>query len=117
MGKKGTKNMIRSFIRMTVPALGLAAWLVTSGARAADDDEAACAGKAEGDACTEADGEKGTCEPDTDTGVLECEDPAGSGCSVSGTSGHAEWLIGFGLLGVITVHRARSLARARVTPR
>lgn len=43
-------------------------------AYAADDDEVACEGKTAGDACTDEDGEAGTCQMDSDDGALECED-------------------------------------------
>lgn len=60
--------------------VGVAVLVATSPA-AADDDVAACEGKSEGDACEEADGEKGTCLPDDGTDVLECESPDGAGGS------------------------------------
>jgi hypothetical protein len=57
----------------------LAALLLTSipaMAGAPDEDHIACQGKKAGEACVEADGEKGTCQPDEEeeANVLECED-------------------------------------------
>jgi hypothetical protein len=58
----------------------LAALLLTSApamAGSPDEDEVACQGKKAGDACVDADGEKGTCQLEDDADepkVLECED-------------------------------------------
>jgi hypothetical protein len=61
----------------TMPT-ALAVLLLTSApamAGAPDEDVIACQGKKAGDACVEADGEKGTCQPDEEEAkVLECED-------------------------------------------
>lgn len=71
-------------------ALAGALALTTSTAHADDEDAAACDGLAEGDSCTEVDGEAGICRADPDDGGrLECEDlecdglSAGDACTDS----------------------------------
>lgn len=64
--------------RMKIIAAFSALALLATGtlAYAADDDEVACEGKAAGDACTDDDGEAGTCQTDSDDAALECEEGA-----------------------------------------
>lgn len=68
-GVAETMNHNLSCITIALLTFGLA-----SPAFAAEDDVIACEGKAEGEACEEADGEQGTCQPDGVDGVLECEE-------------------------------------------
>lgn len=55
--------------------LGIACLVAAAPAAAADGDVVACEGKAQGDACTDEDGQAGNCLPD-DGGALECESAA-----------------------------------------
>ena len=62
----------------STPSIVLTALLISAApamAGSPDEDEIACQGKKAGDACVEADGDKGTCQLDDDEPkVLECED-------------------------------------------
>lgn len=73
-------------------ALSLAVALATASAPALadDDDKAACADKAEGDACTRGDGDAGVCVPDDSDPVLTCEDDVGSTSGSGSTSGGSD---------------------------
>jgi uncharacterized protein (TIGR03382 family) len=59
--------------KVWIQLLGVALFATAAPALAADEDAAACEGKAQGDACTDETGEAGNCLPDDQSGTLECE--------------------------------------------
>jgi hypothetical protein len=121
--------MSRKIVSMLVVFVGTL--LSTGAALAKEGDVEACSGKSQGDACTRADGDAGTCSPDdSDPNVLTCDDDAtGAGGSSSGDDGGCSGSDGsttsssnapvaaFALLGLGAFGRTRraALRRGRIT--
>lgn len=79
-----------------------------------DGDELACASLAEGDACTEEDGDAGFCVPDdSDPNVLECDDDGASSASSSslGCSTAASGAAGGGAFALLALVAAVGVRR------
>jgi hypothetical protein len=71
-----THEVVMKRNKLIVAFSALALLFTGTLAYAADDDEVACEGKAAGDACTDEDGEAGTCQMDAEDDALECEEGA-----------------------------------------